>query len=334
MTDRKKIIYPTSVVLALFLAAFPAAAEEASKQTERLQNEKAEETTEVETDFTVCKVNGVSLTNEQFCETYSYYVEVFANQGYDTSSEDMQTYISNHSYAAVIENELLRQGMEEDGYADYDVLEEQLMEDYECTDKDIEEYYEQVAAQDEENYKDNAALYEQVLYYTDTDIWYIPAGYRKVLEIVLEADDEELENKISAIREKTASGDDFSELVKEYSIDEQSKNEEMLESGFKMNQESIVWDERVLDAVFSENMEQYGDITEPVEIDGYVYLFCYIGDVSDGPIELTDTVKKHIEEILWDNEANERVQEYINKKSAESVILTLADPDYNVQTEE
>lgn len=166
-------------------------------------------------------------------------MEVFSMQGYDTSSEKLETYISNHSYTAVIEKELLSQGMQEDGYTDYEAFEDDLMDGYQCTEDEIKEYYNEAVAQDEKNYKDNIALYEQVLYDTDTDIWYIPEGYRKVLEIVLNGDDEELEDKMEAIKDAAANGRDFSELVKEYSIEEETKREEILEDGFKMNQESI-----------------------------------------------------------------------------------------------
>ena len=323
-TIRKKMV--SAALLAAIAAAMPVTASETAEASEEGQAQ----TETSQTDFTVCKVNGVSLTNEQFCEMYTYYAEVFALQGYDTSSEEIEEYISEHSYTAVIENELLSQGLQEDGYADYEALEADLMDGYACTEEDIEEYYGKAAAQDEENYKDNVALYEQVLYNTDTDIWYIPDGYRKVLELVLDADDEELEEKIAAVKEEAAQGKDFAELVKEYSADEETKREEVLESGLKMNPQSTVWNEDVLNAVFAEEMDECGDVSEPVEIDGKVYLFCYVEDVQAGPVELTDSLKEHIEEILWDNTANAKIEEYISQKSSEAVILTVADPDYSI----
>lgn len=331
-TIRIKII-PVTFLMGM-MAAIPATAKEISLSTvsEETQTQTQEEKTNA--DFTVCKVNGISLTNQQFCEMYSYYMEVFAMQGYDTSSEQLETYISNHSYTAVIENELLSQGMQEDGYTDYAALEDDLMNGYQCTENEIKEYYNEAVAQDEKNYKDNIALYEQVLYETNTDIWYIPEGYRNVLEIVLNGDDEELKDKMEAIKDAAANGRNFSELVKEYSIEEETKREEILENGLKMNQESTVWNEDVLNAVFSEDMDAYGEISEPIEIDGKVYLFCYMGDVPSGPVELTDNLKQHIREILWNNTVNERVQDYIKQKSSKAVILTLADPDYSMLIKE
>ena len=55
-----------------------------------------------------------------------------------------------------------------------------------------------------------------------------------------------------------------------------------------------------------------------------------VEDVQAGPVELTDSLKEHIEEILWDNTANAKIEEYISQKSSEAVILTVADPDYSI----
>lgn len=81
-------------------------------------------------------------------------------------------------------------------------------------------------------------------------------------------------------------------------------------------------------------MDKYGDISEPIEIDGKVYLFCYMEDVPSRPVELTNNLKQHIREILWDNIVNERVQDYVKQKLSKAVILTLADPDYSILIKE
>lgn len=68
-TIRIKII-PATFLIGM-MAAIPAAAKEMFPSTvpQETQTQTQEEKTNA--DFTVCKVNGISLTNEQFCKMYS-----------------------------------------------------------------------------------------------------------------------------------------------------------------------------------------------------------------------------------------------------------------------
>ncbi len=124
--------------------------------------------------YTVCTVNGTALTNFDFLDTYAYYMEMFSASGYDTEDDEVQKYVEEKAYTATIENQLLLQGMTEDGYYTFSDEEEaefakegeleavarkqaamerlysDLMADVTITDEDIQEFYEMTAEANEQ----------------------------------------------------------------------------------------------------------------------------------------------------------------------------------------
>ena len=60
----------------------------------------------------------------------------------------------------------------------------------EITDEEIAEVFEEQIQKDEEFFKDNIKAYEYFTEYQQSDVWFVPEGYRGVLQILLYADDE------------------------------------------------------------------------------------------------------------------------------------------------
>ena len=178
----------------------------------------ANEETELE-DYVVCTVNGEEVYDSAFTETYQYYEETFAAAGYDTEDQETAEYLRECAWNATVNNVLMRQGLEEDGYFDssdgdeeafsqaFAQFQEELKNQISVEEDEVRAYYNELVVRDEETYADDIAAYEYTKYYTGTDLWYIPEGYRQIFQIVLDKDDQELEEKETEIYEQMEAGE-------------------------------------------------------------------------------------------------------------------------------
>ena len=292
-----------------------------------------------EEDYAVCTVNGEEVYDSTFTETYQYYEETFAAAGYDTESQEIEAYLQECVWDAVIDDVLMRQGLEEEGYFDsadgeeafseaFEQFQEELKSQISFDEEEVRTYYDELVEKDKENYSDNISTYEYVKYYTSTDLWYVPEGYRQILQIVLDGDDEELEEKENEIYERAEAGEDFRELVKEYTIDETATDEEVLEQGYYIHQDSVVWSQEMIQAAFSDEMEEPGDLTTFTDDSG-VHILYYAGDLESGPaVEYTDDAAEYVLEKMEDEKLQELSDEYLDGLYSQSVILQTADPSY------
>lgn len=322
MEKRKSRIWILTAAAVVALSAAAAAQEEA-----------------VGEDYAVCTVNGEEVYDSAFTETHQYYEETFAAAGYDTESQEIEAYLQECVWDAVIDDVLMRQGLEEEGYFDsadgeeafseaFEQFQEELKSQIAFDEEEVRAYYDELVEKDKENYSDNISTYEYVKYYTSTDLWYVPEGYRQILQIVLDGDDEELEEKENEIYERAEAGEDFRELVKEYTIDETATEEEVLEQGYYIHQDSVVWSQEMIQAAFSDEMEEPGDLTTFTDDSG-VHILYYAGDLESGPaVEYTDDAAEYVLEKMEDEKLQELSDEYLDGLYSQSVILQTADPSY------
>ena len=61
--------------------------------------------------------------------------------------------------------------------------------DVEISNEEIAQVYEEQVQKDEDFFKDNILAYEYFTEYLNSDVWYVPEGYRGVLQILLYADE-------------------------------------------------------------------------------------------------------------------------------------------------
>lgn len=302
---------------------------------------------DVAEDYVVCTVNGAELYDSDFTETYRYYEEVFQAAGYDTEGQETASYLEERAWDATVSGELMRQGLEKDGYYDFSEEEEKgfesqderdsqafsdfqddLKEQISFDDEEIREYYDELVAADQETYQDNISAYEYTKYYTGTDLWYIPEGYRQVLQIVLDKDDEELDEKMEEIYRRAEEGEAFRELVKEYTIDETATEEKVLEQGYYIHQDSVVWSQEMIGAAFSQEMQEPGDLTSFTDDTG-THILYYAGDLESGPaVEYTDETAEYVLERMEEEKLQELSDEYLDGMYDSAVILQTADPSY------
>ncbi|MBO4379361.1 MAG: peptidylprolyl isomerase [Clostridia bacterium] len=77
-------------------------------------------------------------------------------------------------------------------------LEADLANNYLPTDEEIDDVFQLYGAQYQQAYEGNVAMYEYYTQYYGYESWYVPEGYRSVIHILLEADDELLTAFIDA----------------------------------------------------------------------------------------------------------------------------------------
>lgn len=193
-------------------------------------------------------------------------------------------------------------------------------------DQEVEAEYQTYAAEDELTFKDDVYMYE---YYTymGYKIFYIPAGYRAVLRLMIEVPEAEMEAYtncrnaseeldqdadearvnaatealntarqalLDSVKEKTdavyaalAGGESFADVVRRLSEDELAADEEYLQSGIYIHRESILSSPEMVAAAFGQDMTAPGDVSAPYVDEDGVCILYYINDVKEGVPELT-----------------------------------------------
>lgn len=198
----------------------------------------------------------------------------------------------------------------------------------EITDEEIAEVFDEQVKKDEEFFKDNLKAYEYFTEYQQSDVWFVPEGYRGVLQILLYADDdlseaykaaveadegvEEarqaiLDSKQATIDEiyaKLDAGEDFITVMQEYSEDP-DMDETRIETGYAVNAESSVWVKEFTAGAFSDKMQAVGDVSDPVVSRFGVHILYYLRDIPAGPVEFNDRIRESIVNYLTNKKRSE-----------------------------
>ena len=159
--------------------------------------------------------------------------------------------------------------------------------DVEISDEEIAQVYEEQVQKDEDFFKDNILAYEYFTEYLNSDVWYVPEGYRGVLQILLYADEalcdayedavsagegvEEAaqaiiaskQSAIDAIYARLDAGEDFVSVMLDYTQDP-GMDDDRIASGYPVHVKSTVWGKEFAAGAFSEEMQQVGDVSQPI----------------------------------------------------------------------
>lgn len=248
-----------------------------------------------------------------------------------------------YTYDSMLANEL--------EYAKYQKVEEYIMAGVAVTDEEVQAAYEARVAADEANYKDDAATLEYYQYMGYTS-YYMPAGYRGVLQILLEVDEEllntysDLSSRLGAeaaedeepvtqeqvdaahdaimaaiqpvydeIIEKYNAGTPIVDLISEYNIDPGMTIAENLENGYEVHKDSIMYDPQFVAAAFS--VDEIGQVSQPYVGSYGAYVVYYLRDIPAGAVALTDSVKETLTEETLAEKQQAAYAETIEKWTAE-----------------
>ncbi len=182
---------------------------------------------------------------------------------------------------------------------------EWLIRENPVTDADVLSAYAERVTQSEGLYANDVAAFETAMN-TGAEVWYKPAGYRSILQILLPAEgataDEKLRSAqitVAAINTRLAEGESFQALMAEYSIDANFDNEAFLTTGYQVHQESVIWEDAFVAAAFSAEMAQPGDVSLPFASDLGVHILYYLCDSPAGAVELTETVHTALSSAIY-----------------------------------
>lgn len=191
----------------------------------------------------------------------------------------------------------------------------------EISDEEIAQVYEEQVQKDEDFFKDNILAYEYFTEYLNSDVWYVPEGYRGVLQILLYADEalcdayedavsagegvEEAaqaiiaskQSAIDAIYARLDAGEDFVSVMLDYTQDP-GMDDERIANGYPVHVKSTVWGKEFAAGAFSEEMQQVGDVSQPIASKYGVHILYYLRDIPGGRIAMDERIRESVTTYL------------------------------------
>lgn len=182
---------------------------------------------------------------------------------------------------------------------------EWLTQDNPVTDEDVQAAYDARVADSKALYENDAAAFETAMN-NGQEVWYRPAGYRGVLQILLPAqgdtDDAKLQSVQSTVDDiyaRLEKGESFQSLIAEYGQDANLQDEAFLATGYQVHQDSVIWEDAFVAAAFSAEMASPGCWSQPLVSTLGVHILYYLNDVAAGPIELTEDVHDALAYVIY-----------------------------------
>lgn len=217
----------------------------------------------------------------------------------------VEAYLNSKGYTVEYYTEYYRRLTVVDRYITY------LMQDQpSITEEDIQAAYETRVSQGKTLYADDVEAFERALM-NHQEAWYVPDGYRAVLQIYLPAAGDSAEEMQAAVQAKlddiyarVERGEDFTALMAEYNEDAELDDPELLSVGYQVHRESVMWAEAFIDAAFSDEMREPGDVSSPVIGENGVHILYYLADRDGGPVELTDELAEALRETVYTENVN------------------------------
>lgn len=204
---------------------------------------------------------------------------------------------------------------------------QRLTGDAPVTEDAIHAAYEARVAQSREQYGENAAAFETAMY-TNGDVWYRPAGYRSILQILLPAQGDTDEARLTSVKTATdaiqarlEAGESFQALMAEYNTDTAFADPAFLAAGYQVHRDSIVWDAAFVAAAFSEAMQQPGCWSAPVASDKGVHILYYLSDSPSGAVELSQDLHDALGYTLYDELVQSALQQRLTELVKDAVVV-------------
>lgn len=182
---------------------------------------------------------------------------------------------------------------------------EWLIRDNPVTEADVQAEYDARVAASRELHGTDAAAFEQDAA-SGNEVWYRPAGYRSVLQILLSAQGDTAEAKLAAVQgtvdeisARLVQGESFEQLIREYGTDASFNDEEFFGIGYQVHPDSVIWEDAFVQAAFAEDMAAPGCWSQPFASDLGVHILYYLSDVPEGPIELTGEIYDALAYVIY-----------------------------------
>ena len=180
-----------------------------------------------------------------------------------------------------------------------------LIQDQPVTDADVQAAYQFRVAASQAAYEHDVAAFETAVS-NGSEVWYMPAGYRSVLQILLPAEGETPADKLTAVQPtlddiyaRLEQGEAFETLIREYGQDAAFNGESFFTTGYQVHRDSIMWEDAFIQAAFSAEMAAPGSVSQPFASDLGVHILYYLNDAHSGPLELTDALHTALASMIY-----------------------------------
>ena len=180
-----------------------------------------------------------------------------------------------------------------------------LIRDNPVTDEDVDSAYAQRVESSKALYEHDAAAFETAVS-SGAEVWYYPAGYRNVLQILLPAEgDTEAEklaytlDTVAEIVARLEKGEAFEALIREYGTDANFNDESFFSVGYQVHRDSVIWEDAFIAAAFSEDMAQPGCWSQPFASNLGVHILYYLSDAEAGAIEMDETLRDALSTLIY-----------------------------------
>lgn len=204
---------------------------------------------------------------------------------------------------------------------------EWLTRDNPVTDEDVQSAYEARVADSKALYEHDVAAFEAAMS-SSSEVWYKPAGYRSVLQILLPAQGDTAEAKLQSVQStvdeinaRLERGDSFQALIAEYGADTSFTDEAFLAVGYQVHRDSVQWADEFVAAAFSAEMTQPGSVSLPFASDLGVHILYYLCDSASGPIELTAELRDALSYTIYTERYTAAQAQRINELAAAAEIV-------------
>lgn len=203
-----------------------------------------------------------------------------------------------------------------------------LTRDQPVTEADVQAEYDARVAASQALYENDIPAFETALY-GGSEVWYSPAGYRSILQILLpatgETDEEKLasvQSALDAINQRLADGETFQALIAEYGTDANFSDESFYAVGYQVHPNSILWEDAFIAAAFSAEMAQPGDHSLPFASSLGVHILYYLADVPGGPVALSQDVYNALAYTIYSARCQTLLAQRIDQLAAEAEVIT------------
>lgn len=184
-----------------------------------------------------------------------------------------------------------------------------LIRENPVTEADVQAAYEARVTASKELYAQDAAAFETAAA-SGSEVWYRPAGYRSVLQILLPAEGDTEEAKLTSVQAtveeinaRLEKGETFESLIREYGTDAAFDNEAFFTAGYQVHQDSILWEDAFVAAAFSAEMAAPGSWSKPFASDLGVHILYYLADVPEGAVELSEELYDALAYVIYTERA-------------------------------
>lgn len=197
----------------------------------------------------------------------------------------------------------------------------------EVSEEDVQSEYKTRVEASRALYEADIAAFENAVS-ANQEVWYKPAGYRSVLQILLVAEGETDEAKLASVQKtldeintRISNDEDYKALIAEYTADAAFEDESFYEVGYQVHPDSIIWEKEFVDAAFSEEMAQPGSWSKPFASKLGVHVLYYLEDPEAGAVELTQELHDALAYSIYSVRSQTRLAERLDELADDAEII-------------